>query len=264
MTPKTNHGCRIEQHQHHRECLTIMTCAPFTIMMKHTSEMRSSHKLHSNQNMYHSRKSKSHQPMQRTMKSSALTDNNNIQTLAKSRSLRLQRIALIATALVLSSPVASFTLPTPITQHRSPVRSQTCCAAAAASAWLFTPERTGAILADTVSDAALKASQVAADVALDAAIVTTDTVVKTVYKSPFLSLALSFLFGGLFFSTVAAGVAAAYAFGKENTRRFKEVAGILWKRNWQVFMMSLAVTKVSASCSVRSLFLFTLHKDFGS
>lgn len=74
---------------------------------------------------------------------------------------------------------------------------------------------------------------------------TTDTVVHTIYKAPFLSLAVSFLLGGLFFSTVAAGVAAVYAFGRENTRRLKEVAGILWRRNWIVFMMSLAVTRVS-------------------
>lgn len=60
-----------------------------------------------------------------------------------------------------------------------------------------------------------------------------------------MSLALSFLFGGLFFSTVAAGVAAVYAVGKENTRRFKEVAGILWRRNWDVLRLSLGVTRVS-------------------
>ena len=198
-----------------------------------------------------------------TMTPSSVPTNHYIEIPAKSRPLRLQRIALIAITLVLPSSVASFTLPTPITQHRSPsfLHSQTCCAAAAASAWLFTPERTGAILADTVSDVALKASQAAADVALDAAIVTTDTVVKTVYKAPFLSLALSFLLGGLFFSTVAAGVAAAYAFGKENTRRFKEVAGILWKRNWQVFTMSLAVTRVSTSCSFSLFVLIPFELD---
>lgn len=168
------------------------------------------------------------------------------------RSTKLQRITLIATTIFISSATA-FTTPTSLTQNRQLVTLQSkTAAAAAASAWLFTPERTGAILADTVSDAALKATAASADVLLDAAIVTTDTVVKTVYKAPFLSLALSFLFGGLFFSTVAAGVAAVYAFGKENTRRFKEVAGILWRRNWDVFRMSLAVTRVSSCCNIFS------------
>jgi hypothetical protein len=102
----------------------------------------------------------------------------------------------------------------------------------------------------------MKATEVAMDVALDAAVATTDTVVKTVYKAPFLSLAMAFLFGGLFFSTVAAGVAAVYAFGKENTRRFKEVAGILWRRNWDVFRLSLAVTTVSTVHGFRSAPVF--------
>jgi len=165
---------------------------------------------------------------------------------------KLQRVIFISTLILLSTTVTAFT-PQISQFHRQTLCLQSkTAAAAAASAWLFTPERTSAILADTVSDVALKATAAAADVALDAALVTTDTVVQTVYKAPFLSLALSFMFGGLFFSTVAAGVAAVYAFGKENTRRFKDVAGILWRRNWDVFMMSLAVTKAS-------LILFCLY-----
>ena len=164
--------------------------------------------------------------------------------LSNNISRRSNWTSLIAMTSLLTSSQA-FT-PSPYHSRYQPTTSLTrqTTLSAAASAWLFTPERTGAILADTVSDAALKATAAAADVAFDAALVTTDTVVKTVYKAPFLSLALSFLFGGLFFSTVAAGVAAVYAFGKENTRRFKEVAGILWRRNWSVFMMSLNVTRV--------------------
>ena len=168
------------------------------------------------------------------------TTSQTMGLLCNNISRRSNRISLIAMTLLLTSSGA-FT-PSPYRSRYQPTASKT--SVAAASAWLFTPERTGAILADTVSDAALKATAAAADVAFDAALVTTDTVVKTVYKAPFLSLALSFLFGGLFFSTVAAGVAAVYAFGKENTRRFKEVAGILWRRNWSVFMMSLNVTRV--------------------
>lgn len=170
------------------------------------------------------------------------TTSQTMGLLCNNISRRSNRISLIAMTLLLTSSGA-FT-PSPYRSPYQPAASPRKTSVAAASAWLFTPERTGAILADTVSDAALKATAAAADVAFDAALVTTDTVVKTVYKAPFLSLALSFLFGGLFFSTVAAGVAAVYAFGKENTRRFKEVAGILWRRNWSVFMMSLNVTRV--------------------
>ena len=129
-------------------------------------------------------------------------------------------------------------------------RSSTSLSAAAASAWLFTPERTSAILSDVVTDAALKSADVVLDAASyaasQAATVTTETVVRTIYKAPFLSLAISFLLGGLFFSTVAAFVAAIYSIGKENTRRMKEVGGILWRRNWSVVALSLAVTRVSS------------------
>lgn len=129
-------------------------------------------------------------------------------------------------------------------------RSSTSLSAAAASAWLFTPERTSAILSDVVTDAALKSADVVLDAASyaasQAATVTTETVVRTIYKAPFLSLAISFLLGGLFFSTVAAFVAAIYSIGKENTRRLKEVGGILWRRNWSVVALSLAVTRVSS------------------
>eukprot|EP00970_Alexandrium_tamarense_P000461 scaffold61_cov205-Alexandrium_tamarense.AAC.15 len=110
-------------------------------------------------------------------------------------------------------------------------RSSTSLSAAAASAWLFTPERTSAILSDVVTDAALKSADVVLDAASyaasQAATVTTETVVRTIYKAP----------------TVAAFVAAIYSIGKENTRRMKEVGGILWRRNWSVVALSLAVTR---------------------
>lgn len=89
---------------------------------------------------------------------------------------------------------------------------------------------------------ALEAAAYAADTA---ATVTTDTVVQTIYKAPFLSLAISFIAGGLLFSTVAAFVAATYSFGKENSRRLREVAGILMRRNWSVIRMQWMFTMVS-------------------
>lgn len=124
---------------------------------------------------------------------------------------------------------------------------------AAAAGWLFTPDRTASALADTVGDAAISTASAVADVALEAAAyaadtaatVTTDTVVQTIYKAPFLSLAISFILGGLLFSTVAAFVAATYSFGKENTRRLREVAGILMRRNWSVIRMQWRFTLVS-------------------
>ena len=125
--------------------------------------------------------------------------------------------------------------------------------AAAAAGWLFTPDRTASALADTVGDAAISTATAVADVALEAAAyaadtaatVTTDTVVQTIYKAPFLSLAISFIAGGLLFSTVAAFVAATYSFGKENSRRLREVAGILMRRNWSVIRMQWMFTMVS-------------------
>ena len=125
--------------------------------------------------------------------------------------------------------------------------------AAAAAGWLFTPDRTASALADTVGDAAISTATAVADVALEAAAyaadtaatVTTDTVVQTIYKAPFLSLAISFIAGGLLFSTVAAFVAATYSFGKENSRRLREVAGILMRRNWSVIRMQWMFTLVS-------------------
>lgn len=89
---------------------------------------------------------------------------------------------------------------------------------------------------------ALEAAAYAADTA---ATVTTDTVVQTIYKAPFLSLAISFVAGGLLFSTVAAFVAATYSFGKENSKRLREVAGILMRRNWSVIRMQWLFTLVS-------------------
>jgi hypothetical protein len=55
-------------------------------------------------------------------------------------------------------------------------------------------------------------------------------------------LAISFLLGGLFFSTVAAGVAAVVALGKENTRRLREVMLIVARRNWSVMKLSMQLT----------------------
>ena len=130
--------------------------------------------------------------------------------------------------------------------------------AAAAAGWLFTPDRTASALADTVGDAAISTATAVADVALEAAAyaadtaatVTTDTVVQTIYKAPFLSLAISFIAGGLLFSTVAAFVAATYSFGKENSRRLREVAGILMRRNWSVIRMQWMFTMVSFISSI--------------
>ena len=68
---------------------------------------------------------------------------------------------------------------------------------------------------------------------------------ETIYKAPFLSLAISFLLGGLFFSTVAATVAAIIALGKENSRRLREVIGIVYRRNWSVIRLSTQLTLVS-------------------
>ena len=122
--------------------------------------------------------------------------------------------------------------------------------AAAAAGWLFTPDRTAGVIADTVkegatvvAETALEAAAYAADTA---ATVTTETVVQTIYKAPFLSLAISFIAGGLLFSTVAAFVAATYSFGKENSRRIREVAGILMRRNWSVIRMQWMFTLVSS------------------
>ena len=71
--------------------------------------------------------------------------------------------------------------------------------AAAAAGWLFTPDRTAGVIADTVkegatvvAETALEAAAYAADTA---ATVTTETVVQTIYKAPFLSLAISFIAG---------------------------------------------------------------------
>ena len=123
----------------------------------------------------------------------------------------------------------------------------------AASAWLFTPDRTAGVLVDSASDALLSTANAATDAALEVAAhavdiattVTTDTVVQTIYKAPFISLAISFLLGGLFFSTVAAVVASIIALGKENTRRMREVFGIVYRRNWSVLKLSVQFTMVS-------------------
>jgi len=57
-----------------------------------------------------------------------------------------------------------------------------------------------------------------------------------------LSLAISFILGGLFFSTVAAFVAAIVALGKENSRRLREVVGIVYRRNWSVMKSAMQLT----------------------
>lgn len=139
---------------------------------------------------------------------------------------------------------------------RSPASSTSL--PAAASAWLFTPDRTAGVLADTASEAIVSTASAAVDAGLEvaahavdiAATVTTDTVVQTIYKAPFLSLAISFLLGGLFFSTVAAVIASAIALGKENTRRLREVMGIVYRRNWSVIKENTQFTLVSAATCV--------------
>eukprot|EP00569_Conticribra_weissflogii_P008072 CAMPEP_0171332808 /NCGR_PEP_ID=MMETSP0878-20121228/3617_1 /TAXON_ID=67004 /ORGANISM="Thalassiosira weissflogii, Strain CCMP1336" /LENGTH=581 /DNA_ID=CAMNT_0011833641 /DNA_START=469 /DNA_END=2214 /DNA_ORIENTATION=- len=113
----------------------------------------------------------------------------------------------------------------------------------AASAWLFTPDRTTTILANTVTSHTSAALDAATTYAADAASIAVPTITHTIYKAPFLSLAISFFLGGLFFGTVAAFVAAIYAFGKENMRRVREVGAILWRRNWSVIKLTLLVTK---------------------
>ncbi len=180
-----------------------------------------------------------------------------------------KQIALIITTLLSATPILSPVLHVHALLTPPLLQSQRhrCCqqqtqlysipprggAAAAAAGWLFTPDRTASALADTVGDAAISTASAVADVALEAAAyaadtaatVTTDTVVQTIYKAPFLSLAISFIAGGLLFGTVAAMVAATYSFGKENTRRLREVAGILMRRNWSVIKMQWMFTLVS-------------------
>jgi hypothetical protein len=134
---------------------------------------------------------------------------------------------------------------TAATRLRSAISSEISRGGAAAAGWLFTPDRTASVIADTVADVALEAAAYAADTA---ATITTETVVQTIYKAPFLSLAISFILGGLLFSTVAAFVAATYSFGKENTRRLREVLGILIRRNWMVIRMQWMFTLVSVFC----------------
>ena len=134
-------------------------------------------------------------------------------------------------------------------------------AAAAASAvrqtaWLFTPDRTagviGGVLADTASEVIHTGASLATDAALEAAALAADLaspvtteIVRTIYKAPFWSLAISFLLGGLFFSTVAAFFGAVFSFGKENSRRAREVIGIVVRRNWAIFKTSMQFTMVS-------------------
>ena len=118
-----------------------------------------------------------------------------------------------------------------------------------ASAWLFAPDKISGVLADTATEAITSTANAATDAALEVAThaveVTTDTVVQTIYKAPFISLAISFLLGGLFFSTVAAVIASIIALGKENTRRLREVIGIVYRRNWTVMKISMQFTMVS-------------------
>ncbi len=185
-----------------------------------------------------------------------------------------KHIALIITTLLSATPILSpvlhihalLTPPPPLLQstyttslscrrqqHQTQLYSIPPRGGAAAAGWLFTPDRTASALADTVGDAALSTASALTDVALEAAAyaadtaatVTTDTVVQTIYKAPFLSLAISFIAGGLLFGTVAAMVAATYSFGKENTRRLREVVRILMRRNWSVIKMQWMFTLVS-------------------
>lgn len=109
-------------------------------------------------------------------------------------------------------------------------------AAAAASAWLFTPDRTSSVLAER------SAGSVVADVALEYATHAALASSTVVYKAPLLSLAISFLLGGLFFSTVAAIVTGVIALGRENTRRAKDVLLIVIRRNWSVVKLSAQFT----------------------
>ncbi|KAL9180794.1 hypothetical protein ACHAXT_011247 [Thalassiosira profunda] len=151
--------------------------------------------------------------------------------------------------------------PSPLTpRHPLPIKPSDRAPPSSTSlggGWLFTPDRTAGVLADTASEALVSTASAATDAAIEvaasavetmidtaaiASTVTTDTVVQTIYKAPFFSLAISFLLGGLFFSTVAATIAAIIALGKENTRRLREVAGIVWRRNWTVWRLSMQLT----------------------
>ena len=116
-------------------------------------------------------------------------------------------------------------------------------AAAAATAGVPRPATIALRATPGAADAALEVAAHAVDLA---AAVTTDTVVRTIYKAPFVSLAVSFLLGGLFFSTLAAVFASILALGKENTRRLREVLGIVCRRNWSVLKFSMQVTMVSS------------------
>lgn len=115
-------------------------------------------------------------------------------------------------------------------------------AAAAATAWLFTPDRTSSVLAERSADALTAAGSVVADVALEYATHAALASSTVVYKVPLLSLAVSFLLGGLFFSTVAAIVTGVIALGRENTRRAKDVLLIVIRRNWSVVKLSTQFT----------------------
>ena len=137
--------------------------------------------------------------------------------------------------------------------NRSRSSSSTTTHTLYASAWLFAPDKISGVLADTATEAITSTANAATDAALEVAAhavdiattVTTDTVVQTIYKAPFISLAISFLLGGLFFSTVAAVIASIIALGKENTRRLREVIGIVYRRNWTVMKISMQFTMVS-------------------
>ena len=187
-----------------------------------------------------------------------------ISTPSSPKRIALLIAALLSATTILSPVVHIHALISPLPHLHTTTRRQLLSSTtqlhneisrggAAAAAWLFTPERTASALADTVSDAAISTASAVADVALEAAAyaadtaatVTTDTVVQTIYKAPFLSLAISFVAGGLLFSTVAAFVAATYSFGKENSKRLREVAGILMRRNWSVIRMQWLFTLVS-------------------
>lgn len=165
--------------------------------------------------------------------------------LAAERSCRRYRRRFVRAFFVVIAPlllVDSFLLSelkTATTTTRRRRRRETSSLDTAASAWLFTPDRTSSVLAGRSADALTAAGSIVADVALEYAALASSTVV---YKAPLLSLAVSFLLGGLFFSTVAAIVTGVIALGRENTRRARDVLLIVIRRNWSVVNISAQFT----------------------
>lgn len=101
----------------------------------------------------------------------------------------------------------------------------------------------------SLSTAAEQIVGAGADSAAAAASAATKTATKlashTVTRggAPFWQLLLAFTLGGLFFSTVAASVTAAYAFGLDNTRRLLLVVWQLVQKVWTLILDVLKASK---------------------